>query len=605
MNNIVKKFLIFLGILIVGYLTYILLTHIKNNFSIVVFYTYLTIGLLINGGGIIALIIGLATERTILNENVENNQKLLLKKSLIYYVRQYLSSFLALLYSTVHWFAIIVKSFKDSIQNRNTPNIKSTKNDLHAISLMVFDVWFSIYALLSIFIVLILNNEYTNISIQIIFIAIILRHFNYIIEIDALPTRLRRALINPYVSYIIILIFDLLSLLVASTYFLNNTILVNYNMYYHSLVKLFGYKDLLGYMNGVKFIFNDYLIFTAGFMLYMSLLKMLFSFKKFEKVDEDYTWVAQRQVQIGKYTKALDTINRVKGFTEVDYLIKIATLLGTNNLNGAIDLSKDYNKIFHHIKRNTINDIFRTLMDVSISFDMGDRVHLSIITYGLNDNVNDCLLFDLSSVVILSSETLRNGIMPIIANQKNKYKITYSYLTLQIENNQKISEILNSRLRAKLETIKFTSSSKVLTLRDFEYHRIEFYKNSSQKAIILVFIKEYKNIENILEYIMLSNLELSIMSEDKYYTATIFNKLKEEFFNNLKKIKIHKYSILKLTILSLNISQLFSITHIDNIYKEQLLLFLKKVYAHVDKSEIKNNIYSKKIAQIIHLIDPE
>ncbi len=37
------------------------------------------------------------------------------------------------------------------------------------------------------------------------------------------------------------------------------------------------------------------------------------------------------------------------------------------------------------------------------------------------------------------------------------------------------------KLFAKLKKIKFTSSPKVLTLRDFEYHRIEFYKKSKDE----------------------------------------------------------------------------------------------------------------------------
>jgi len=570
MNKYIKFFLSFSMIVLLGYIVYVLFMYTKNNFSSVLFYFYLTLGILINGGGLVALVINLFREKTILNQTVADNQKILNKNSLLYTFRVYLSSFLGLLYSIPNWLSIIMKSFIDSIKNKNNSNIKSTRSDLHALSLIVFDVWYSIYAFMSIFILLLLDNDYTNISIQIIFIAIILRHLNYIIEVDTLPVRLRRTLVNPYIHYMVILIFDFLALLVSTVYFLHNTIFIDYNTYYNALVKLFGYKDLLKHIKDLNYSFNDYLITIAGFMFLMSLAKMLFSFKKFKKIDEDYTWKAQRLAIMGKYNKALETINNVKGFTEVDYMIKIAILLGINNLKDAISLAKDYNKNFHKIKRSRIDDVFRTLIDASMSLEMEDNVQSEIIKYGLDNNIDDCILADLAIPVILSLGDLeKNTLIDIIITKKNEYRVTYTYLMLAIENNQN-------------KGVPFTS----------------------QKGNILVFIKENKNIDNQIEYIMLTNLELTIMSEDKYYSTNVFNKIKKEYFLILKQFKIHKYSLLTLTIVSFKITSVFDLKSIDTNYKEQTLLLLKDILKYIEQSDIENNFYAKKLRHLIITIDP-
>ena len=570
MTKYKKFFLSFAIIVLIGYIVYILFMYTKNNFSSVLFYSYLTLGILINGGGVIALAINFFREKSILNDNISNTYKILNPQKLLYNVRIYLSSLLGLVYSIPPWVAIILKSFIDSIQNRNKPNIQSTRNDLYAISLMVFDTWYSIYLFISIFILLMLSNDYTNISIQIIFISIVLRHLNYIVEIDILPRRLRRNLVNPYIHYMIILIFDFLTLLISTVYFQNNTILVDYNLYYDSLVQLFGYKDLFKQINYIKFSFNDYLIIVAGFMFSMSLVKMLFSFKKFQKIDEDYTWLAHQQATIGKYSKALETINNVKGFTERDYMIKIVIFLGTNNLTEAISLAKDYNKIFHKIKRSKINDIFRTLMDGAMSIDMEKSVQSKIINYGIDNNIDDYLLCDMTLAAILSFNDLeKNSIINIIINKKHEYKITYAYLMFEIENNYN-------------ESIHF----------------------ASQKGNILLFLNQQKTIDRKIEYIMLSNLEFIIMSEEKYYNFSEFNALKKEYFENLKQFKVNKYSLLELIIVSFNMSKLFVLSNIETVYKEQMLLLFKDMSKYIKQSEIKNNFYAKKIEYLINTIDP-
>jgi len=156
-------------------------------------------------------------------------------------------------------------------------------------------------------------------------------------------------------------------------------------------------------------------------------------------------------------------------------------------------------KIYYPKDKNTLN----ILSDKSFSYSKTDNIAISKLLKNHQDLQYAYLALFIAYIKINKMKTKFNELIGL----SKKIHISNEDIKIFLE--------VNNKLFAKLKKIKFKSKPKVLTIRDFQYQWVEFFKKSNNKTIVL---KKYDEILTILK-----SKKENFLKEEKYidYNITI------------------------------------------------------------------------------------
>jgi hypothetical protein len=170
------------------------------------------------------------------------------------------------------------------------------------------------------------------------------RHVQYLIGFRSLPVQLRRSFGKPYISFVIVAVTDLLSLVLVLNAILNwnGNAVASWEGIWNVLTRLYFAKfwELVrGLLNGNVPSLADVLLTLAGLLYNTTLLKTLWKFKDFRRTDEDYAYRAKTYRNLGRYADALKELERIPSDarTHDTYSLRADAYVGMSELDSAWD----------------------------------------------------------------------------------------------------------------------------------------------------------------------------------------------------------------------------------------------------------------------------
>lgn len=259
-------------------------------------------------------------------------------------------------------------------------------------------------------------------------IGILLKHSSYIIDKISLPRKLRRLSSKPYSLFIIILIFDFLSLVLVYS-----LISVSEKLYTISYVdiknvveNLFTFQELVELFQGKSLSYDSILVSVSGFMFYTCLIGNILKYKEFQKDDEDYEWLMNKNNFQGKYTTSIMMYDKIKNKGDNAKQHKVIALLGNKDLESARKLLK---KQLADTLNEDPTDYYFNLLGACAIYDFDVPIYIDLITEGIVLDVPDYLLMN-AVVIINESENYYKKMIDVFIQFRDTYPLTLANLYL-------------------------------------------------------------------------------------------------------------------------------------------------------------------------------
>ncbi len=436
MKNTLKVFFIILFLVLLASLGYLFYLYILPRWAMILFYLYFLIGIVFYILSSIIFFKDLSKSKSIKDELLGSIAKVFDKKKIISQFRSFISTTFTLIELAILWPIEIIIGLIIG-QKRQ---IKSPKDAMLYNSIELKDPYHSIFAFSIIIIIYILGQlglngqGYGQILIIIFGLSVVSRHIHYTFEIEGLPTRLRRTSTNPYLIFVMIILFDFLSLILSCV-----LIVSGYNIKLISLVDLettssilFRFREYFRFVSGEKLIINEVLVSIFGLFFYLALLRILLRFKEFKKQDVDYHWLANKQNMLGNFSNALRILKNIKTKTIVTELYSIIGLIGVNELEQAEERAKSF--IIQKGDNPDKNKVFQVLIDACVIDPIPKNIVLSVLKRAIEQKVDDVRIQDAVGLFSLSNEEYVSVLHDRLSPIKAEYPLAFANLNINMGN---------------------------------------------------------------------------------------------------------------------------------------------------------------------------
>jgi hypothetical protein len=425
------------GVLIValvGLTLYAAYRYLVPVWPAVVYYIYITLGLLIQSYGTIILLRRLKQPdqaKDILLFSLSKAGRVL---SAISRLREAVASITIGLSAVFVWPVDVAKGAVFSLKRKGKDSgvydflinwQMQTSEHLHAAYTAAF-----IGAIYTLNLAGVADNSYGRAFMFTAAASVLLRHIRYAVEIVGLPVRLRRVAASPYVTFLVIVLCDLSSLVLAFTLLTTGLppAQITLENFATTASGLFSFSELKRLLVGTQLSARQIAVAMAGLIFYLGLLRILLRFNEFARTDDDYIWLAGNNNFLGKFTTALRFLTNVKATTkEVEYEYMVS-LIGVNQVEAATDRTK---RVLHHFGEDpNKNRISQVLLEACAVYPIPRHIILTLIERGISEQIQDAILQNSISLLGANSDWLCASAERLITEQKGQYPLTHAALAI-------------------------------------------------------------------------------------------------------------------------------------------------------------------------------
>lgn len=389
---------------------------IRPYWQEVLFYTYISIGILLGFVTIISNLVIIKKKATNKHVLLKEIIKVFGDKNPIRRIRSFLDSLLEFFWSLTAWPANFYREIYQIYRNFKHKHFLSplktsfSKIDFTSFkaesSLTSYDLVTAITILVNILIVYSINYllstpwSYSIPFLLIMVVHILCRHLTYAISSITLPQKLRQTYGNPYLRFVAIGLTDLLILLLSFALIISieNSIPMTFTLFKQVAMEMLKFKRIQNITDFRNIAFIEIIISMAGILYYFTLLKAMIRFKEFKRIDDDYRIFAVKFIFAGKFDKSLNYLKKVQRININDFAIKIACLVGINQINKAFDSAENYLKISE--EQATKDDVFSFVLESTTLYNVPKEYYLNAIKRGISSSISESRLYSIISTAL-------------------------------------------------------------------------------------------------------------------------------------------------------------------------------------------------------------
>jgi tetratricopeptide (TPR) repeat protein len=290
------------------------------------------------------------------------------------------------------------------------------------------------------------GNNYFIIFLIMILIQTNSRQLFYIIRDKSLPSELRVGSANPYISFILILVMDLLAIITAF-----------YPNIYSEQVKFIDASllaaitiDILT-LKKVKIIFTqeyftifDYAIGISSLIYYITLFRTMLKYKEFRKTGEDYQKIAYFKLNIGKYNDALNLLEKAKPINPSIIFLKAGAYIGVQQFDEALKCANKHLELEDKVV-DDVNayGVLRALF-LFVKYDV--TITKAFLRYMINKNASDINVLTLLNFTMQIGVINPTHVTELLTDKKisNRYPLTYNLILFLKEEFEEIKQNLEN-----------------------------------------------------------------------------------------------------------------------------------------------------------------
>jgi hypothetical protein len=287
---------------------------------------------------------------------------------------------------------------------------------------------------------------WTKIFLYVTLMHIFLRHVGYLLNVVPLPTQLRRSAGNPYVSFVVLALTDLFSLLLVLHAIMNWQPTEGHNIPDYSAVLVlckdffFGsVSDVISeFMHSGEPKFLQIIVAASGIIYSVTILETAYHFNKFKRTDEDRIAIAGAYCHARRYSEAISALEKCQTVTSDLYMVRASAHLGVNLLNRAWD---DVKRILDiEGVQATPAQIFLKAMNCISVFRVPSSAVTGLVKRGIENSIPDLtILAALNNLLMIRNENrqddtwLATSILPLFADVAVAERLPLSHIQLLIQ----------------------------------------------------------------------------------------------------------------------------------------------------------------------------
>ena len=432
---------------LIGLVGYGIYTYLFPVWAAILYFGYLIFGLVFSVSGAVLIFRDLRSVKPVRDEIAQAVSGVVVARAQNWLTnfRNWVGAIAGLFSSAIVW---PVDVFRGAYGN-----LKSGYGDVRMFlirySLHPVDQFHAIFAVVSVVVVyafgiiVITGDGFGRVFIFTIAVSVFFRHIRYVVEIESLPVRLRRASGISYITFITIVTCDLVTLILASTLLITNLSPSDIQQEHlaTAVAGLFRFRELIRLFSGVQLSPAEFIITITGLVFYLALIRVLLRFKEFRKTDEDYIWLATQNDRLGRFRIAMSQLRNVKNRTSQAEIATVVALLGLNQIQQAED------RVALVLQQNDqphdADNIFAGLIDACVFTPIPEHILIAIFQRGIEQQVSDVRLQDAISIFAGDSETIGNALTDIISETDNHYPLSRIALYIATGRFSEAQEVLN------------------------------------------------------------------------------------------------------------------------------------------------------------------
>ncbi|HKC62960.1 MAG TPA: hypothetical protein VKB86_04955, partial [Pyrinomonadaceae bacterium] len=170
----------------------------------------------------------------------------------------------------------------------------------------------------------------------------------------------------------------------------------------------------------------DYFVTVAGFFYYISLFQVLLRLNQFKRTDEDYNFIAQSYIMLGKFNEALTWLGLVKVPNSMTLDLKAHSYMGVNQFPKAIDAEKTAHFLRKHEQIDD-RETFRYLVNSSCFYPLPAKQTLQLLERWLKTGVKDAEFMTLSASLLSQGRVTDEEYKEMLVNSPvvSNYPLTH------------------------------------------------------------------------------------------------------------------------------------------------------------------------------------
>jgi hypothetical protein len=181
-------------------------------------------------------------------------------------------------------------------------------------------------------------GKYGAIVLAMMLVGTTLRHVCYSIQTTPLPAVLRRVSASPYLAFLVVILADFSTLILALTALSasGSASRVTWVDFRNTASQLLQAQEPLKLLlQGTRLTEHQVIVGVVGILFYLALLKTLLAVKEFKRKNEDHIWLASRASALGNFAAAVRHLRRVEGWSVDARSAEIVALIGVNEVDKA------------------------------------------------------------------------------------------------------------------------------------------------------------------------------------------------------------------------------------------------------------------------------
>lgn len=261
-------------------------------------------------------------------------------------------------------------------------------------------------------------------------IGVLARECRYLIEEDGLPTRLRRVSTRPYFAFVVIVVADVASLVLALTILASRGAAagITFTHLGESAADLFKFKQLLALLSGRPLPQAEILSGFVGLLFYTAYCRTLLRFREFRQTDDDRHWLAGAHSLLGQFAIALRVLGSVRSPTAATHHGRVVAFLGLNELAQA----EREAALYLADSGETITGVrlLRVLIDCAVLAPIPPDSLLSLFKKSVQEEVPDFVLADAVHTFLIMCPSLLKQIRTVTDGAKTSRPLAFGSLAM-------------------------------------------------------------------------------------------------------------------------------------------------------------------------------
>jgi hypothetical protein len=255
-------------------------------------------------------------------------------------------------------------------------------------------------------------------------ITVLVRNLRYAVDETSLPERLRLEARYPYVAFIVVLLCDLTSLVLAAATMISrdDPAQVGLISMQEAVKGLFTFRNLIDPSAITQLSLRQVAVSVAGLIFYVALIGTAIRFKEFRRTDQDYASLAIINCHLAHFDVAADYLRKVVNQSKESAIAGVVASLGVNQIATAAANVKAFRQYQNEPALEP--DAHQVMLECCMIFPIPRHVALEVVRRAIAAGVPDGMLQDSIGLLALAAKVQNDELAGLLANRVSDYPIT-------------------------------------------------------------------------------------------------------------------------------------------------------------------------------------